>query len=383
MCGIFGFLGKPPTELKEGVSLSYEILRALAIVSVQRGSHATGFAAVREGSPEITIDKRPIPSPIFVHRSLPFRQLPMRWPTMFIGHTRQATGGEPKNNRNNHPFTSGRFTLVHNGRIEKHEEIARKRNLTLRTETDSEVLIKILDAHEHVLPAIKEIASLDLAIATAFINHKHSDAHRLYLFRNTDRPMTTIYSKLLNTVFFVSTEALWEEAITKVMKREKAAYYSYLQLVIAELTPYLLSEISLQDGQVKWLDQVKIAPPISKAQSTASSSCATPADKKPSSPPTPPPEHKLLGTSVTPPGPHHEMCRCISCILTSASQPAPANAKKAIDTPPSETPRHILMTSHYNQIKRIIALLRDESFMTPDELKHWEEWRYKIVVRPH
>lgn len=84
-----------------------------------------------------------------------------------IGHTRWATHGEP-NDRNAHPHTSmnGNFVLVHNGIIENYAELKAdliKKGFTFKSDTDTEVLVNLVEYFYQNL----EAASAEIAVRLA------------------------------------------------------------------------------------------------------------------------------------------------------------------------------------------------------------------------
>ncbi len=86
--------------------------------------------------------------------------------TLGIGHTRWATHGLP-NDVNAHPHmsNSGQFTLVHNGIIENYASIKeqlKKRGYTFQSDTDTEVLVNLIEEIQH-----QENISLEDAVRSA------------------------------------------------------------------------------------------------------------------------------------------------------------------------------------------------------------------------
>ena len=93
-----------------------------------------------------------------------------------IGHTRWATHGIP-NEENAHPHMTGNVALVHNGIIENYRELyrhlkAQNSNLQLESETDTEILVHLLDFElqkgQHPKQAVANILPL-LKGAFAFV----------------------------------------------------------------------------------------------------------------------------------------------------------------------------------------------------------------------
>lgn len=136
MCGIVGYTGMHSAApvLLDGLSkLEY------------RGYDSAGIA-VRDGEKQAEVIKAKGRLKKLIEKTNGGDSVPG---TCGIGHTRWATHGEPSEN-NAHPHMSddGNVVAVHNGIIEKYQELKEKliRNgYTFYSETDTEVAVKLVD----------------------------------------------------------------------------------------------------------------------------------------------------------------------------------------------------------------------------------------------
>ena len=145
MCGLFGYCGnaKNHSQLKK-------FIRILAIETSDRGTDATGFAALRDDGSYIGA-KAAVPASAFVFKNKQFNDAFDAKARLFIGHCRLATHGDVKNNSNNHPHISKdrSLAIVHNGIVYGHTELANEHGATLHSECDSEVVLRLV---EHAIP---------------------------------------------------------------------------------------------------------------------------------------------------------------------------------------------------------------------------------------
>jgi glucosamine--fructose-6-phosphate aminotransferase (isomerizing) len=165
MCGIVGVVGRG-----EAAPLLLEALRRLEY----RGYDSAGIATLVDGRIErrraegklgnlaAALERAPLPG------------------TTGIGHTRWATHGAPTE-RNAHPHSTGRVSVVHNGIIENHAELRAEleaEGAEFETETDTETFVRLVDWHlaqgagpaEAFAAALKRVHGA-FALAAVFAGH--------------------------------------------------------------------------------------------------------------------------------------------------------------------------------------------------------------------
>ena len=134
MCGIVGFTGAAqaaPILLDGLAKLEY------------RGYDSAGVALALEGGIHVVKSKGRLE---VLRRKLEAENLPESF--CGIGHTRWATHGEPSD-VNSHPHSTPRVSIVHNGIIENYgvlKERLMAKGYTFESETDTEVLVKLIDS---------------------------------------------------------------------------------------------------------------------------------------------------------------------------------------------------------------------------------------------
>ena len=134
MCGIVGYVGKRSAQdvLLDGLEkLEY------------RGYDSAGVALALDGGIRVVKTKGRLTA---LREKLAAQQLAQSF--CGIGHTRWATHCEPSD-VNSHPHSTPRVSIVHNGIIENYgllkERLAAK-GYTFQSETDTEVLVKLIDS---------------------------------------------------------------------------------------------------------------------------------------------------------------------------------------------------------------------------------------------
>lgn len=140
MCGIVGYAGKRSAQdvLLDGLEkLEY------------RGYDSAGVALAQEGGIRVVKSKGRLD---VLRQKLAVQALAES--SCGIGHTRWATHGEPSD-VNSHPHSTPRVSIVHNGIIENYGALKERlaaRGYTFESETDTEVLVKLIDSCYHGEP---------------------------------------------------------------------------------------------------------------------------------------------------------------------------------------------------------------------------------------
>ena len=134
MCGIVGYVGKRSAQdvLLDGLEkLEY------------RGYDSAGVALALDGGIRVVKSKGRL---IQLRQKLAAQALAQSF--CGIGHTRWATHGEPSD-VNSHPHSTPRVSIVHNGIIENYGILKERliaKGYTFESETDTEVLVKLIDS---------------------------------------------------------------------------------------------------------------------------------------------------------------------------------------------------------------------------------------------
>ena len=140
MCGIVGYVGKRSAQdvLLDGLEkLEY------------RGYDSAGVALAKEGGIRVVKSKGRLDA---LRQKLAVQALAES--SCGSAHTRWATHGEPSD-VNSHPHSTPRVSIVHNGIIENYGALKERlaaRGYTFESETDTEVLVKLIDSCYHGEP---------------------------------------------------------------------------------------------------------------------------------------------------------------------------------------------------------------------------------------
>jgi glucosamine--fructose-6-phosphate aminotransferase (isomerizing) len=161
MCGIVGILGNRPVaeQLVDSLKrLEYRGYDSAGVATLEGGQLKRRRAEGKLKNLEAKLSKAPLEGHVG------------------IGHTRWATHGKPTEN-NAHPHATERVAVVHNGIIENFRELREeleKKGAVFKTETDTEIVLHLVDYHlgrgQTPIEAVKAtLSQLRGAFALGFI----------------------------------------------------------------------------------------------------------------------------------------------------------------------------------------------------------------------
>lgn len=202
MCGLFGFSKYGKEEIK-GLS---KLTNALARESAARGTDATGIAFNDNGKLIIVKDSKSAYKMDFKHPD---------GIVALTGHTRHMTVGNPRNNRNNHPFKgsckSFNFALCHNGVLSNNKTLRRDYHLPkTKIETDSYIAVQLLESQPRLnYESIKYMAEkTEGSFSYTILDEKNN----LYLVKG-DSPLSILHFPKKKIYVYASTDEILYRAL--------------------------------------------------------------------------------------------------------------------------------------------------------------------------
>ena len=206
MCCLFGVVDY---HNRLSVKQKNRILSVLAAASEARGTDATGIAYNSDG--RLCVYKRPLPG----------RWMRFKVPadaSVVMGHTRMATQGDAKKNRNNHPFSghtdAGEFALAHNGVLFNDRELRRERKLpATKIETDSYIAVQLLEQRRKL--DVDNLRSMAEQVRGSFVFTVLDQKNALHIVRG-DNPFCMYHFPNRGLYLYASTEAILFTALDRL-----------------------------------------------------------------------------------------------------------------------------------------------------------------------
>lgn len=166
MCGIAGIKRFGDKQIEE-------IQIRLFLTGLEsRGNDATGIAMQRRNG-EVLVCKSDVPAWQFVSQQLYKDFIKDHLSddiTQVILHTRGASQGNPRVNKNNHPLTAGKAALIHNGMLSNDDFLFKDLKLDRAADTDSDILRAIVDEFGFTKEAIRKLNRVNGGAAIAALH---------------------------------------------------------------------------------------------------------------------------------------------------------------------------------------------------------------------
>jgi glucosamine 6-phosphate synthetase-like amidotransferase/phosphosugar isomerase protein len=193
----------------------HDFMSALFTTAEARGRDASGFAVWR--GDHLISERRPIPAQDLVQRSNKWRSLIYNPGELYICHTRSATEGDPNDIVNNHPHFGRFMVMIHNGGVSSWRKIIKEEKISLDTDCDSEVLLRLMEQRasgkngmKHLMTTMEKPGNNGGYAIAAIDRRKPSE---ILLGREHSKPLFVFPCKKFNVTFFASTLAVFEDAI--------------------------------------------------------------------------------------------------------------------------------------------------------------------------
>jgi hypothetical protein len=183
MCGQAGVIKYGDKPIPE------ELVSLLLTGNEHRGNDATGMAILQaDGSVDVFKDDEPawkfVTSDEYKKWTEEFL-VDDSWAVIL--HTRGATQGSPRDNKNNHPMYKGQGAIVHNGMIHNDDSLFFQMKFERGAETDSDLIRAFVDKFGITKDCIKEMNKIVGSMAGSAI---HPDFPNRVLLYRSGSPMT-------------------------------------------------------------------------------------------------------------------------------------------------------------------------------------------------
>lgn len=209
MCGLIGYSGKTKCSLP-----IIELI--IAWNSLERGTDATGLYSPNNGLKK-TLEKG---SHYVIYGNKDYFEPD----DLFIGHVRHATVGDKTKLENAHPFHRGNYVLAHNGTLKNYKDLLHKYEVNeLGYNVDSDCIAGCISKSGNIAQVLSEIDG-----AGAFLIHDTENPKKLYVFRNSERPLYRGYDEDNNMYISSIPEPLYFFQLKNIKEFKEDILYTIM-----------------------------------------------------------------------------------------------------------------------------------------------------------
>lgn len=209
MCGLAGILFTTKHRSVRSWHYLQDVFTTLLLCNEERGSHAAGLAIMNVNG-EAHWYKEAVSATKLIETDQYFNMMEAMTDgvTAVIGHTRWATQGSPKRNRNNHPIVCGKVIGTHNGTISNDDALFRRFGLPRVAEVDSEVLFQMASKHANshgvnLKYYARDLSEVQGALSAVLIN---ADCPHEVVVIKGNRPLFMRWHNRLGALAYASDE---------------------------------------------------------------------------------------------------------------------------------------------------------------------------------